>query len=53
MDGAGRRFPEVHVTECAAQLGKARVSVEATQFKSPRISDTDTFISSLGMFSQA
>lgn len=50
MEGVGRTFPEVHVTECTAQLGKARVSFEACQPQNIGLTntDTDTFISSPG-----
>lgn len=48
MEGVGRTFPEVHVTECTAQLGKARVSFEACQPQNIGLTNTDTFISSPG-----
>lgn len=48
MEGLGRAFPEVHVTECTAQLGKARVSFEACQRQKMGLTNTDVFISSPG-----
>lgn len=53
MEGVGSVFPEVHVTECTAQPGKARVSFDASQPKNvpyvARLSNTDIFFSSLGI----